>query len=398
MFKRIIKKRNSNFEIISHIIFVAGGVSIIFLLLITAYKSFLSTPTNIELQTRIRRWIIDTPNLYKSTIWGFNVSYIVVLVLYTYWSTKRFLNKRHLDSILAKIDYFAQGHYSERIPVSEKDKYHVVAQNINNLLDSIEDSFREKKELEKSKDELITNVGHDLRTPLTSIVGYLDLLKNKDSLSPQEYDKYLDIVLRKTGRMQELVNDFFEYSRSQQTLISLNQVDIPLEAFMEQVVADFRWEAEAKGIDLTVEVEPHDIQAYFDPDKFARIFANLITNAFKYGHGATVIHLIAREISNSNYKTLAGRPNNIPLLKAKYSGSKWLVFEVRNNGTLIAEDELEMIFERAYRADQSRTNDIPGSGLGLSIVRNFVHAHGGQTYALIDQDQMVFRIVIPQTI
>ena len=175
--------------------------------------------------------------------------------------------------------------------------------------------------------------------------------------------------------MQTLIAELFDYASSKQTTYVLQPSKIQLKLFMEQLAADFELSAGEKGIAIEVSVQPESLVGYFDVEKMARVFNNLVVNALKYGYGASVIKL-----------------------NAFYSKSQQtIVYEVRNNGELISNKDLKQIFNRTYRTDQSRHSDEPGSGLGLSIVKNIVELHGGQVYALIDADELVFRIEMLQT-
>ena len=381
-------------QVILQGILKAGAVSIAFLVITFLFREFLATPTNIDWQTHIRRWVIDTPGMYRFITDCITMIYVLVLVGYTYWSSKEYINKKKQAHIFDYINYMAQGYYHERIPVDQAGDYKTIAMNINQLMDSIETSIADQKEAEKTKDQMVSNVSHDLRTPLTSILGFLELLKQSDLNEDQAH--HVSVAWNKAKRMEVMVNDFFEYSQTQKTTTQVNQQDLPVAAFLEQVLAEFDLQANEHDIDLSSNVVPEDLVGHFDPDKMARVFGNLINNALKYGHGASRIQVSCCQVSHQDYIKTTRHPLNAKLRRKTNYIRTWLTFEVRNNGELIPEEELEQIFERSYRRDASRNHDIPGSGLGLSIVENLVHLHNGQTYASIDGSDLVFHVDTPQ--
>lgn len=308
------------------------------------------------------------------------VQYIVILFVIlsglgiVFWRVKRRRTQVELNNILKVVEYIAKGHYDYRIDetVVSSPRHSVVA-SINQLLDSAVAAIEEERRVEQIKDELITNVGHDLRTPLTSIIGYLGLVTNDAiDLTPEEAHDYLTIAYSKARHMQILVDDLFEYTASRSTTYRLNKSPISIYLFLSQLAAEFELAAQEEGMTIEIDVDSQDIQGYFDVEKMARVFNNLITNALKYAHHATKITLVAFEMEDGQ-----------------------LCLEVRNDGEMIPEHELDKIFLRSYRTDTSRNSDQSGSGLGLSIVKNIINHHDGEVSAFIDNGELVFRMVLP---
>lgn len=301
-----------------------------------------------------------------------NLLLLMTFVLGSFVTISR-VNKRitalRLDHILDYLKYISKGNYDLRIPETEVGELTDVIASINSLVESTVKAMEEERRIEKTKDELIANVGHDLRTPLTSIVGYLGLIENQKYQSQEELLLYTNIAYEKALSMQNLVNDLFDYAASRLTSYEVNPIEVQINFFFEQLAADFEIMASDKQVEIIVDVKPEDLVVSFDPDKMARVINNLITNALKYGHGAS--HII---------------------LKAYPQDKDTVCLEVRNNGELVHEDEHEKIFQRSYRADQSRNGNVPGTGLGLAIVRNIIEQHEGRVYALIEANEMVFRM------
>lgn len=153
----------------------------------------------------------------------------------------------------------------------------------------------DERKIEKSKDELITNVSHDLRTPLTSIIGYLGLIEDKQYRSEEDILKYTHTAYEKAKQMKTLVDDLFEYTKVQQHGAPVNIMKIDLNQLIEQLTASFELEAQHRGIEITSSVIPNPLMIEADPEKLGRVFNNLVSNAFKYGNGASYIRINARQ-------------------------------------------------------------------------------------------------------
>lgn len=294
----------------------------------------------------------------------------------TYRRVHRKYNYIQLDKIIQHLHYIAEGNFDTRVPEIQNTQLQPVVWSINQLVDATVQALDNQKKYEKTKDELIANVSHDIRTPLTSTIGYLDVIVNHKYDTEKQKEHYINIAYKKAKTMKTLVEDLFLYTDSLQQSYHIQCVEIPIYFYLEQLAAEFELTAQEKGINIVVEVEPADLQVCFDADKMARVFANLISNAIKYGHGADRIRLIA-------YEQVEQQQN---------------IFEVCNNGQVLEAGEEDKIFERSYRTEKSRNAKEPGSGLGLAIVKNMIHLHQGEIYALVENNETVFRMTMPKKI
>lgn len=246
---------------------------------------------------------------------------------------------------------------------------------INNVFDSAQTAMAEERAIERSKDEMITNVSHDLRTPLTSILGYLGLIENDvdGKLPRQEMAKYADIAYNKAGQMKSLVEDLFDYTQVRQVDFQLHWAPLDLAAMLQQLAVNYELEARNKDVVISAVTNPSTIEMTGDPDRLARVFMNLIANALKYGDGATFIRLAAKIVDD-------GR-----------------VVEVRiaNNGEQIPAESVDRLFDRFYRVESSRNTKTGGTGLGLAIVSSVVEAHGGSVRAESNAELTTFIIRLP---
>ena len=351
-------------------------MSLIFLLYLSAlliYRQAIDYKLNFfGLDTTLRHMLGLTRQQIIVSVYIFSLASCVVAVIVTNWRVKRRINQMKLAHILDYLKYIAQGHYEIRIPQTDLGEMDEVVSSINHLVDSTVKAIEEERKIEKSKDELITNIGHDIRTPLTSVIGYLGLIENQQYHSQEELARYAHVAYRKAQQMQSLVQDLFTYTATRQTTTEIRPVQVQVLRFMEQLVADFELNAREKAIELRLDIRPQNLLASFDVDKMARVFHNLLSNALKYGAGAHYIELLA------------------------YQENDYIYFKVKNDGQPLDKTELEDIFQRSYRADQSRSANQPGTGLGLAIVRNIVELHHGRVYATVEGKETIFTIEIPQ--
>ena len=351
-------------------------MSLIFLLYLSAlliYRQAIDYKLNFfGLDTTLRHMLGLTRQQIIVSVYIFSLASCVVAVIVTNWRVKRRINQMKLAHILDYLKYIAQGHYEIRIPQTDLGEMDEVVSSINHLVDSTVKAIEEERKIEKSKDELITNIGHDIRTPLTSVIGYLGLIENQQYHSQEELARYAHVAYRKAQQMQSLVQDLFTYTATRQTTTEIRPVQVQVLRFMEQLVADFELNAREKAIELRLDIRPQNLLASFDVDKMARVFHNLLSNALKYGAGAHYIELLA------------------------YQEQDYIYFKVKNDGQALDKTELEDIFQRSYRADQSRSANQPGTGLGLAIVRNIVELHHGRVYATVEGKETIFTIEIPQ--
>ena len=309
-------------------------------------------------------------------IWSWERIGIILMgiadVIVLYWRLIRRYHQMPLPHIISELHYLATGHFDHRISFSVNNDMQKVIDSINSLVDSTVGAINEEKAIEQSKDELITNVSHDIRTPLPSIIGYLGLLKNGAVTSQEDMLKYINIAYDKAEQMKSLANDLFEYTTLKSTKTKLNVTPINIKGMMEQVAAGFELEAEKKGIAFSVKARPDDLIVNADVEKLVRVYNNLISNALKYAAGASRINLVANLINHEQVE-----------------------LRVENNGEPIPKDKLKKIFDRFYRVESSRNTKTGGTGLGLSIVQGGVELHGGTIRCESNKDWTSFIILLP---
>ena len=311
----------------------------------------------------------------QAQIWSYQrilITFLVIIdVWVVWWRLRRRYHLYQMDHIIAELHYIAQGHLDHRIPFRLKGNQQHVITSVNALVDSAVRSMDDERKIEKSKDELITNVSHDLRTPLTSIIGYLGLIEDKQYRSEEDILKYTHTAYEKAKQMKTLVDDLFEYTKVQQHGAPVNIMKIDLNQLIEQLTVSFELEAQHRGIEITSSVIPNPLMIEADPEKLGRVFNNLVSNAFKYGNGASYIRIDARQENDM------------------------VVVKVANDGTPIPEKALDHLFERFYRAETSRSRATGGTGLGLAIVKSIVDLHHGSVKVTSNEDETAFIVTLP---
>lgn len=292
-------------------------------------------------------------------------------VIVVYWRLIRRYRQMQLRHVIDELHYIADGHFDHRIPFVVKTDLQKVIDSINALVDSTVASMEEERQIEQSKDDLITNVSHDIRTPLTSIIGYLGLLKSSELNEDQT--KYIQIAYDKALQMKALAEDLFEYTTLRSsTNNKLVLAPLHVNSMLEQVAAGFELEAEKKNITFNVITRPRDLVIDADAKMIVRMLNNLISNALKYGRGATEINLIANKVNN-----------------------EFVELRVENNGEQIPKKSLQKIFDRFYRVESSRNLKTGGTGLGLAITKSIVDLHGGNIKCQSTAELTSFIIQLP---
>ncbi|MDL2327684.1 HAMP domain-containing histidine kinase [Ruminococcaceae bacterium OttesenSCG-928-A11] len=227
------------------------------------------------------------------------------------------------------------------------------------------------KEAEKRKDDLVVYLAHDIRTPLTSVLGYLELLAESPDLPEAQKQRYTDTALRKAERMQTLVEELFEVTRYNVSQIELRRQNVNLGMMVNQLVEEMQ--PVLAGRNLAIEVEGAGQTVFIDPEKLARALDNVLHNAAYYSpEGETVrVHWQADGEGNG-------------------------LVEVSNTGAEISQAELDRYFEKFYRGDGARGSRAGGSGLGLAIAKSNVEAHGGSISAHNANRVTTFTILLPK--
>ena len=292
----------------------------------------------------------------------FFISFLIITKRYT----------KIFSSISGSILRIAEGDFNTNIPIKRNDEIGQIAKNVNRAAAQLKQAVETGRYATTSKDRLIVDIAHDLRTPLTSINGYLDLIINKEDLPPDKAKHYAQIAYNKSLQMEHLISELFNYTKLNFGDSGISKEKIDMAYLLRQMFEEFMPIFQSNGLSgrLQIKDEPLFIQA--DGTMIARVFDNLITNAIRYGSD--------------------GKYVDIELLKDRDQA----VARVINYDSLIAPEDLPHIFETFYRADKSRTlGNSAGSGLGLAIAKNIIELHGGSISAESSLEKTCFEIRLP---
>lgn len=329
--------------------------------------------TNIDM---IVTWLIDTKSSMAPFTSVFRMGAITtilyVLVGIAIFSATFLLLQRkslkYIGKIAVAVQNISEGDLNTQIEVLGDDEFSMIAENLNRMEADIRELMDKEREAERTKNELITNVAHDLRTPLTSIIGYLELLSQGIPLEPEMQQKYIDIAYTKAKRLEKLIEDLFGFTKMNYGKISMNVGNVDIVKLLGQLLEEFYPSFADKNLtyELVSNVPAQIITA--DGNLLARLFDNLINNAIKYGADGKKV-----------------------LVKV-HADEEIVTVSVTNYGYVIPADELPLIFNKFYRVEQSRSTTTGGTGLGLAIAKSIVDMHGGTITVASDLNGTVFTV------
>jgi len=244
-------------------------------------------------------------------------------------------------------------------------------QKLGALKQAMEKRLFDAQLAEQRKNELVMYLAHDIRTPLTSVVGYLNLLDEAKDMPEEQREKYTHVALDKAYRLEKMVNEFFEITRYSLQQIELNKENIDLCYMLVQLADELLPVLTRNGNTPAIQIENEDISVYGDREKLARVFNNILRNAAAYSYPNTEIVISAEE----------------------HDGNIEVTF--RNQGKMIPQEKLGTIFEKFYRTDDARGSDLGGAGLGLAIAKEIVALHGGTICAKSENETITFIVTLP---
>ncbi|SFW33916.1 sensor histidine kinase [Ruminococcus flavefaciens] len=305
--------------------------------------------------------VFSLPYPYHN-IEGFMFGSVIVLLVYVYFS---FRDHAEIAGVAKQIADMNGGDYSPRV-VSEKSPAYGMTNNLNNISDGIKSAVDKQVQSERMKVELVTNVSHDLKTPLTSIISYIDLL-SAEEMSPAARD-YVTIISQKSDRLKAMVSDLFDLAKAtSHTDVSNEEIDAVI--LTQQVIGDMADKIAQSGMEVRTDIKVQAAPIMAEGRKLYRVLQNLIDNALKYSMEGTRIYVTLDNDDTSTH------------------------ISVKNISAEEMDFTPEEITERFTRGDRSRTTE--GNGLGLSIAKSFTEACGGQFEVVIDGDMFTANVILP---
>ncbi len=255
-------------------------------------------------------------------------------------------------------------------PIELSEPLRDVENQMNEIKMSVLLNQQAALEAESKKNELVMYLAHDIRTPLTTVIGYLNLLKEAPDMPLEQKAKYIEIVLEKAERLESLINELFEITRYHMNAVHLKKSQVDLYALLAQVIDDFYPVLSEKQLTANVSAED-GLFILGEPEKLARVFNNLLKNAAAYSYPNSEINITAQRKDND------------------------IVIVFKNHGDDISEEQLATIFEKFNRLDSARASDTGGAGLGLSIAREIITLHEGTITAQSNNKMVIFTITLP---
>lgn len=297
------------------------------------------------------------------------IPFILLSILFFFFLTKPYL--KYFDEISNGIHHLAKGDFTNKVYISSNDEFSDIARAINIASKNLKEAVERGDFAESSKDQLVVNLAHDLRTPLTSVLGYLDLILNEKNLTAEQIKYYSTIAFAKSQRLESLIDELFEITRMNYGVQQLDKKNINISKLLVQLDEELYPLLEKKQLEARLHVEPN-LTINGDGNLLARVFENLVTNAVRYGNKGQFVDMNG------------------------YIEDGDVVVQIVNYGDSIPEEELPYLFDMFYTGDKARTVQKNSTGLGLFIAKNIVEQHNGNISAQSNEIRTIFEVRLPQ--
>ncbi len=313
-------------------------------------------------------------NLNNKTLIIMSVAIIITLILffvfYFMMISRRFSNG--LYDISRGIHRLAKGDLSEKLVYTKDDELGDIVNNVNDMSNMMNSLITSERMALQSNKELITCIAHDLRTPITSVVGYIGLAVDEENYDYEQRKKFARIATDKADRLLKMIEDLFSFTKLTSGEMKLKKANIDIIKLVEQMIEEFYPMFEDNGMECEYETNIRSVMMDVDPSLIARAVSNLMSNAVKYGKDGKRIII----------KCIADKDN-------------YLNIKVTNFGLVIPEESLNRVFERFYRVEDSRSLATGGTGLGLNIAKEILEMHSGKIAVESGISGTTFTISLP---
>ncbi len=262
---------------------------------------------------------------------------------------------RPIDKLRSGVEEIAKGNYNVQVEFNQPNVVNLLILSFNEMAKKLQESEKMKIEYEENRRTLIANISHDLKTPITSIQGYIEAIADEAITDESQIKRYLRTIANNTEYMNRLIDDLFLFSKLDMQKLDFQFENIPLKAFMNDLTEEFKFELEEDHYKLKyLDKIDENIQVRMDRKRMNQIFRNIIGNAVKYGG-----------------------EKDLTIIIETYLQDDMVRIDIKDNGPGISKEKLPYIFDRFYRIDTERTKDFMSTGLGLSIAKELVEVHGG---------------------
>jgi two-component system, OmpR family, sensor histidine kinase VanS len=291
-----------------------------------------------------------------------------IAIFFFYRLTKRYAG--YFREISTGIHFLASGDFTRHVQIPSNDEFADIAKDINLASEMLQKAVERGDFAESSKDQLVLNLAHDLRTPLTSVLGYLDLILRDEQLPQEQMRHYATIAFTKSQRLEKLIDELFEITRMNYGMVNIEQKVIDLSALLVQLNEEMYPSFEKNELVARCTIAAQ-LVIVGDGELLARVFENILTNAIRYGGDGQFIDLNA------------------------YREGDEVVVQIMNYGNQIPEEALPHIFDMFFTGDKARTHQGGGTGLGLFIAKNIVEKHRGTISVQSDLIRTCFEVRLP---
>lgn len=336
----------------------------------------------LELLARNKGIVLSVEKIYEA-VWKENYfksdNTVMVHIYYFIWITTVILTFiisllvmirrkiKYLQHITDSVQTIANGKLGTTIEIKGNDELSQLAKNINYMSKELKSKFEHERQIVSAKNELITNISHDLRTPLTSIIGYVDLLRKKEYRDDEQLYDYLETIYSKSQNFSKLINELFEYTKLTSPDLKLNFTEVELGGLLEQILGEYMPILEKEGLDIQKSITEEDIHVSMDIEKIVRVYDNLLMNVIKYSKKPSILKVDLHIVGIKAIFTISNQVENLPV------------------------QDVNKLFERFYRGDMARKED-GGSGIGLAISKRIIELHGGTIDANYREGWLTFTI------
>ncbi|KMJ58114.1 histidine kinase [Bacillus sp. LL01] len=299
---------------------------------------------------------------------SFLLIFIPLSILFFFIFTRSY--SIYFKEISKGINKLSVGDFNHRVEVTTNDEFSEIAEGINLASKQLKEAIERGDFAESSKDQLVVNLAHDLRTPLTSVLGYLDLILKDESLTKEQQRHFITIAFTKSQRLERLIDELFKITRMNYGMLSMKRMQINLHDLLYQLTDELYPLFEKNGLKVRMKVTP-SLPIFGDGELLARVFENLMTNAIRYGFDGEFVDINGCIDSGE------------------------VIVQVVNYGDSIPSNDLPHLFDMFFTGDQARTHQEGGTGLGLFIAKNIVEQHQGIISVESDLIRTVFEVRLP---
>ncbi|WP_179865992.1 sensor histidine kinase [Bacillus pseudomycoides] len=311
----------------------------------------------------------DVMRLEEEYSFIYFVIFLILTSLFFLLLSKNMMKR--LEQINQGVKQISKGNLEVRIPVLKSDEMGKLATDINGMVKSLKESIEKEKQSQEMKNEMIHNISHDLRTPVTSLIGYVDLVESKLHSNIEECDQYVAVLKRKSDELKNQIDDLLEYCHINYKEIQLYKEIVEVKPLIEQIMIDFVPQLDEEKMYFDIECK-QTVQIEVDIKLIIRLMQNVISNSILYGKsGKKIVIEVLVENVNAQIK-------------------------IKNYGPRISDEDIPYVFEKFYRGEKSRNAHTGGKGMGLAIAKSIAHIHEGDLTVDSNKEETTFTIILPR--